>query len=155
VHYRPYRPEDFDQLYAIEEVCFSPRDRFSSGYMRQLILQPNAATWIAEENERMCGFALAEWAQEPSGIEAYIQTLEVMPQARGQGVGGELLRALERSARGAGAEAMWLHVEATNGAAIRLYAAHGYELEGREEGYYGRNRTALIYAKSLRADEPV
>jgi ribosomal-protein-alanine N-acetyltransferase len=153
VQYRRYKPEDFDALYAIEEVCFKPPDRFSSGYMRQLIRQPNAATWIAEESDGLCGFALVEWVQESSGIEAYIQTLEVIPQARGQGVGGELLRSLERSALAAGAQAMWLHVDAANEAAIRLYSANGYELEGREEGYYGRNRAALIYAKTLREHE--
>lgn len=159
VRYRLYKPDDFDALYAIEEVCFQPRDRFSRSYMRQLIQQPNAATWIAEDDEcesdqaagaaRMCGFALVDWSRESSGVVAYIQTLEVLPAGRGRGIGGALLDALENSARDAGAKSVWLHVEATNAAAIRLYESHGFRLEGRQEGYYGRDRAALIYAKPL------
>jgi ribosomal protein S18 acetylase RimI-like enzyme len=149
VRYRLYNPEDFAALYAIEEACFHPPHRFSRVYMRQLIQQPNAATWIAEDGQRMCGFALVEWTHEPAGVVAYIQTLEVVPEERGQGVGGELLRHIDGSARSAGASAIWLHVDEENTAAIRVYEEQGYVCKGREEDYYGRGRAALIYAKEL------
>jgi ribosomal protein S18 acetylase RimI-like enzyme len=147
VIYRLYKPDDFAALYAIEEVCFKPSHRFSRGYMRQLIRQDNAATWIADDDGRMCGFGLVEWEREEPGVVGYVQTLEVVPEARGRGVGGELLRRLEGSACAAGAEAIWLHVDAENAGAIRVYEKHGFGLGGREEGYYGRGRAALIYAK--------
>jgi ribosomal protein S18 acetylase RimI-like enzyme len=153
VLYRLYKPEDFAALYAIEEACFQPPHRFSRVYMRQLIQQPNAATWIAEDSGRMCGFALVEWTREAAEAEAYIQTLEVVPDMRGHGVGGELLRRMEHSANAAGASLIWLHVDAENAAAIRVYEAHGFVLGGKEEDYYGRGRAALIYAKALDAVE--
>jgi ribosomal-protein-alanine N-acetyltransferase len=153
VLYRLYKPEDFAALYAIEEECFQPPHRFSSTYMRQLIRQPNAATWIAEDGQRMCGFALAEWTREAAEVVAYIQTLEVVPDVRSQGVGGELLRRVENSANAAGASLIWLHVDAENAAAIRVYQAQGFVLQGREEDYYGRGRAALIYAKALDLEE--
>lgn len=148
VLYRLYKPEDFAALYAIEQVCFHPPDRFSRGYMRRLIEQPNSATWIAEDDGLMCGFALVEWTRETE-VPAYIQTLEVLPERRGQGVGRELLRRLEDSAGVEGASLIWLHVDAENAAAIRVYEVHGYECKGREEDYYGPNRAALIYSKLL------
>jgi ribosomal protein S18 acetylase RimI-like enzyme len=154
VLYRLYKPEDFAALYAIEELCFRPPDRFSRASMRRLIGQANSATWIAADDEAMCGFALVEWAREAE-VVAYIQTVEVMPERRGQGVGSELLRLLENSASTAGAALMWLHVDAENMAAIRVYEARGYVRQGREEDYYGRNRAALIYAKPLGADKAV
>jgi ribosomal-protein-alanine N-acetyltransferase len=86
-------------------------------------------------------------------VAAYIQTLEVVPDTRGHGVGGELLRRMEHSARGAGASLIWLHVDAENTAAIRIYEAHGFVLGGKEEDYYGRDRAALIYTKALGAEE--
>lgn len=149
MHYRLYKPEDFAALYAIEEVCFQPPHRFSRGYMRQLIRQRDAATWIAEDDERMAGFGIVEWSKETVGVVAYVQTLEVLLEVRGQGVGVELLMRLDGSARGAGAVAVWLHVDAANGVAIRLYERCGYRLGGTEENYYGRGRAGLIYAKVL------
>jgi len=149
--YRLYTLEDFAPLYAIEEVCFQPPFRFGRRYMRKLVESRTAATWIAEEDRRMAGFAIVEWAQEVGGVNAYIQTIEVVPEWRGQGVGGELLRRVESSARGARALWIWLHVDVGNAAAIRLYEANGYRNEGREEDFYSLGRAALIYGKPLEA----
>jgi len=115
--------------------------------MRQLVNCANVATWIAEEDGQMAGFAIVEWNQEPGEMTAYIQTIEVAPEKRGCGVGRELLNRIEGSARDAGAGMIWLHVEVANAGAIRLYEAHGYRCEGRRENYYPRGRSALIYMK--------
>ena len=147
--YRSYKPEDFVALYAIEERCFQPPLSFSRRHIRQLVTSPHAATWIAEDDGRMAGFAIVQWAEEAGRVIAYIQTIEVAPEQLRQGIGNELLGRIEGSARAAGAQAIWLHVDAQNAGAIRLYEANGYRSVGREENYYARNRAALIYAKPL------
>jgi ribosomal-protein-alanine N-acetyltransferase len=149
MHYRPYRADDFSQLYAIEEVCFQPPLRFPRTYMRRVIENPDAATWIAEEQKQMAGFAIVEWAGAPGDRYAYIQTLEVAPEHRRQGIARELLGRLETSASQAGADTIWLHVDAENVSAITLYRAHGYHQRGRDEHYYACHRPAEIYAKPL------
>jgi ribosomal-protein-alanine N-acetyltransferase len=149
VHYRLYEPEDFDALYAIEESCFQPPLRFSRGYMRRLIRRTNAATWVVEDSDLMCGFGVVDWAEETAEVIAYIQTLEVLADVRGKGMGGELLRRMENSAWVSGASVSWLHVDAENAGAIRVYERHGYRLRGKERDYYGRGRAALIYGKPL------
>src|SRR6516165_2587790 len=108
--YRLYREDDFLQLYAIELACFEPPFRFSRQTIRRLIADPYSATWIAEEEEQMAGFAIVYWAQAPEQPLAYIQTLEVAPAQRNRGVARELLRRVEESARSAGAHVIWLHV---------------------------------------------
>jgi ribosomal-protein-alanine N-acetyltransferase len=149
VQFRLYQPADFAQLYAIEEVCFEPPLRFGRRYMHQRIASPNSATWIAEEDGRLAGFAIVEWTLEPDHSAAYIQTLEVSPEHRRRGVGLELLRRLEGSAIEAGATLIWLHVDVENESAIRLYRAEGYQQKGRHENYYARHRPAEIYLKQL------
>jgi ribosomal protein S18 acetylase RimI-like enzyme len=147
---RRYVPDDFARLYAIEEECFAPLFRFGRRYMRQLLKSANAATWIAETEGGMAGFGIVEWTLDEGQMSAYIQTLEVAPQARRQGgVGSKLLGQAEASARQAGAGVLWLHVDAQNLEAIRMYEAYGYGYEGGEENYYPQGRAALIYAKRL------
>jgi len=142
---RLYKPEDFAVLYGIEEVCFAPRLRFSRAMMQRLVRRANAATWIAEEEGRMAGFAIVEW----NGVAAYIETIEVLPEWRGRGMAGELLRSVEGSACAADARMIWLHVDAENAGAVRLYERHGYRCEGREENFYPQGRAALVYVKLL------
>ena len=147
--YRLYSSEDFDALYAIEEVCFEPPFRFGRRYMKQLVSRADAAAWVAEESGRLVGFAIVEWARGTGGLVAYIATIEVIQELRGKGVGGELLRKLESSAVGASAQSLWLHVDAENARAIRLYEAHEYLQEGTEEEFYPNGRAALIFSKVL------
>jgi len=150
MNYRLFEPEDFDELYEIEEVCFQPPLRFSRRYMRQLIVSPNAATWIAESNGHLSGFGIVDWSEQNVGVFAYIQTIEIAPQYRGRGIGSELMRRMDGSANAEGAVAIWLHVDETNTAAIQLYKAHGYQHTGRTENYYARGRAAEIYIKHLK-----
>jgi ribosomal protein S18 acetylase RimI-like enzyme len=152
VLYRPYAPQDFDRLYLLEEACFEPPFRFGRGYMRQLVNRANVATWIAEEADQMAGIAILEWTVARRGIRAYLQTLEVAPEARGRGVGRELLCHLEGSAASVGAQMIWLHVDAENSTAVRLYERQGYHYAGRREDYYPLGRAALVYGKRLKAE---
>jgi ribosomal protein S18 acetylase RimI-like enzyme len=149
MNYRLFQPDDFHDLYAIEEVCFQPPQRFTRRYMRQLIASPDAATWIAEEDEDMAGFAIVEWAQQITGIVAYIATIEVLPRQRRGGIGAELLRRIEGSANAERAIQVWLHVDIENTAAIHLYERSGYRNTDRADHYYARNRPAAIYLKNL------
>ena len=149
MNYRLYREDDFLQLYAIELACFEPPFRFSRQTMRRLIADPGSATWIAEEHERMAGFAIVFWAPAPEQPLAYIQTLEVVPAQRNRGVARELLQRVEESARSVGAHVIWLHVAEANLPARRLYEAHGFSQQGREDNYYAKGIPALLYAKAI------
>jgi len=149
VHYRLYNPEDFAQFYAIEEICFQPPVRFSRRYLRQIIERGNSVTWVAEQDGSVAGFSVADFTTEFDHTFAYVQTIEVAPAHRNRGIGSELLRRMEDSARAARATVIWLHVDAANEAAIHLYQAHGYRHQGRQEHYYYRGRAADVYVKPL------
>jgi len=151
--YRLFNPSDFPQLYGIEEICFQPPFRFSRALMRRLTESARTATWIAEKAGQMAGFAIVDLKTNPDPAAAYIQTLEVTPERRGLGIGSELLCRIESSAREAGAQTIWLHVDTENSTGIRLYEAHGYTRQGREEHYYARHRPAFVYRKTLTSAE--
>ncbi len=57
---------------------------------------------------------------------------------RGQGLGHELMRALEASARGRGAHKVWCDSRVENTASQHLLEAHGYQIMARlERHWYG------------------
>lgn len=150
---RRYMPDDFAPLYAIEETCFQPPFRFGRRYMQKLLAAANSATWVAECEAALAGFAIVEWTQALHGVSAYIQTIEVAPAFRRQGIGTALMHRAQDSARAADASVLWLHVAAENAAAIRLYEEHGYCYFGSEEHFYAPGRGAHLYRKTLVADD--
>lgn len=149
MNYRLFEDDDFNDLYAIEEVCFPSSERFTRRYMRELIASQETVIWIAEENGSLVGFAIVEFIRHVAPTVAYVSTIEVLPAERGHGVGAELLRRLEGSANAERATGIWLHVDLENASAIRLYERLGYQKNSRANHYYARNRPAAIYVKQL------
>jgi ribosomal protein S18 acetylase RimI-like enzyme len=154
MHYRLYLPEDFPALYDLEELCFSPPQRFSRSLMRQLLQRKHSATWIAEDHGIMTGFAIVAWEKEDGELLAYIQTIEVTPSHRSRGIARTLLARAESSAQAAGATLIWLHVDEENLPAVSLYEARRYKCVGREEDFYAPGQAALLYAKALSPAKP-
>ncbi|MGH3727419.1 MAG: GNAT family N-acetyltransferase [Micromonosporaceae bacterium] len=73
----------------------------------------------------------------PEGAHLFaIHGLVVAEHARGNGVGGALLRAAEHRVRGHGGRKLKLNVFGTNPTAQRLYERHGYVVEGRYAGEF-------------------
>jgi len=81
--------------------------------------------------------------------EAEILTFGVVPPCRTKGLGKALLQtAVERlSARGT--KRLFLEVEASNEAALRLYRSCGAEPVGRRQGYYADGADAAIFSLAL------
>jgi ribosomal-protein-alanine N-acetyltransferase len=95
--------------------------------------------------ERPLGFALARLAAD----EAELLSLGVVAEARRQGLGNALLRALIAWAAAAGARALLLEVAVDNVAARTLYRRHGCTEVGRRRGYYAGG-DALLLSLDLR-----
>ncbi len=94
--------------------------------------------------------ALRGWGCFGLGLwEAHLMTIAVDPGARGRGLGGQLLTAIEQAAADAGAQLMTLECRAGNRAAQRFYEARGYARAGVEKGYYtDTGEDALLYLKA-------
>lgn len=93
--------------------------------------------------------ALSSRTAEPPKPSIYLLSLVVAPAARGRGLAAHLVRsacrtllppppacevAVRRSVK------LSLHVEATNGAALRMYRRLGLEERRRQRGFYSRLR---------------
>ena len=75
---------------------------------------------------------------------AWIATVCVLPEYRGQGIGTELLMRCEAELT---TPSIRLCVRTTNEGAIRLYRRHGYEAINRWARYYQDGEDALVMEK--------
>ncbi|MEI9990423.1 MAG: GNAT family N-acetyltransferase [Rhizomicrobium sp.] len=133
---------DLGPLAAIHAECFP--DAWNARAMADLLATPGTFV-IAGAG----GFVMARAA----GGEAEILTLAVAIGARRHGAGLALVQAAAEHAFGLGADALFLEVAASNGAARALYDRLGFAETGRRKGYYtaGRDRPedALVLRRNL------
>jgi ribosomal-protein-alanine N-acetyltransferase len=102
--------------------------------------------WVAELNGEMSGVLVGRMAAD----EFEILNLAVLRAHRRRGIASRLLDTALRWSRGAGTKRMLLEVRASNDAAIRLYARHGFTACGRRSQYYQNPaEDALLFARAL------
>jgi GNAT superfamily N-acetyltransferase len=86
------------------------------------------AVWVAESAGALCGYLVAArvLSLEHQGVMAEIDEFFVVPEARGQGVGGRLLAGAEAALARRGCVRLQLQLKAGNAAARRFYGRRGY-----------------------------
>ncbi len=145
MEFRGYRLEDFEGLFALDELCFEPPFRFSRGAMRRFAEAKKARVVIAEDGG-LAGFCIVH--VERGGV-GYVVTLDVAEVWRRRGLAGDLMCRVEGEASAAGCTQMLLHVFEGNARAVRFYERNGYERVGVAAGFYGHGVDALVYRKPL------
>jgi len=103
-------------------------ERFSKGTWEIFV--------ACEPDGRVLGFSSGGPSTEPvEGYDGEIETLYVLPEAQGQGLGEKLLRAAGKALRDKGFRAAWLRVLSDNAPARRFYEKLGAEIicESTEE----------------------
>ena len=92
---------------------------------------PGAVLLLAEQDSRAVGYAMVVVGHGPSTWDAgertaELETLAVLPAARGAGVGRALMEAAFAAAKARGADSMAVGVAHTNEGAIRFYEREGF-----------------------------
>lgn len=130
VQIRPMVLEDCQLVYKIDQTCFT--DPWSLSMFQELFRYPTNFYFVAEEGQRICGFA---------GIMVSVDTADVMNIAvrkedRGRGIGRQLLEQLTAQAKQCGCEQMLLEVRESNRTARRLYQSCGFAEIAIRKNYY-------------------
>ena len=129
---RRARAEDLPAILAIERVSFT--DPWSYGSFAALLEQPRVYFSVALDPSTgvLVGYTVAWFVLD----EAELANLAVSPDARGNGIGAQLLDSALAASDARGSATMYLEVRASNVAAIALYTAHGFAEVGRRRSYY-------------------
>jgi [ribosomal protein S18]-alanine N-acetyltransferase len=121
-----------DQLYAIEEQCFS-EEAFSRRQIAYLLTDYNSIALVAKSNIDIAGFIIAQVEVEGSIEYGHIVTLNIPHDYRRKHVATRLLQEIQAILRQRGITEIRLEVREDNHAAIKLY-----QTLGKLEKYYGK-----------------
>jgi [ribosomal protein S18]-alanine N-acetyltransferase len=163
---RQFATADFDTLWRIDQACFDPQLAYSQPELAFYMRRPRSFTLVAESEAveipgngsapvAIPGFAILGFiVAETRRNTGHIITIDVVAEARREGVGSALLQAAEDRMLGSGAVAVALETPVNNDAAIRFYKQKGYFVEKTVTGYYSNHMDALVMMKEL-ARSPV
>ena len=147
---RDYRPEDFDELWHIDQQCFALGIAYSRRELAAYIRRSRAFTYVAIEDAasaRILGFVVAE--SDSSGV-GHILTIDVRPTAQRTGLGTQLLLQAQSRLLHENCSAVLLETAVDNPAALNFYKRHGYAVLETIPRYYLNSVDALVMGKNLK-----
>ena len=128
--------DDLEQVVALERVIFA-NDAWPEALWRSELESPHTFYLVAaraDAPDELLGHA--GLLSLPGGREGDVQTIGLAEEARGYGLGRELMRLLHLEAQRRGVREMFLDVRVDNPVAQALYRSFGYEEIGVRKGYY-------------------
>ncbi len=141
----PMTKEDIPFIAALEKECFSLP--WSEEALAEELTNENAVFFTAKKKGEVVGYMGMHCVLD----ECYIANVAVSVSERRQGIGRLLLRYAEKKARERECSFISLEVRVSNGSAIALYCAEGYEKIGERKNFYSSpTENALIMTKYLR-----
>jgi GNAT superfamily N-acetyltransferase len=130
----PAHPEDADAVVGLlvaqleeHEIPLAP-DLLVEAVRGALEDDGRALILVAREDDRPVGLAYLsfQWTLERGGRVLWLEELYVLPELRGRGIGGQLLRATLDVARARRCRTVELEIEASHARAANLYARAGF-----------------------------
>lgn len=140
--------KDIPALAAIE-AAWPGYPAWGEKGLREELAKPSSVTLVAEENGAAAGF-INFWIVRP---EAQINSLAVSAAFLRRGAARALLGKCAEYARKSACTSITLEVNANNAPAVALYAAEGFEVDGRRPKFYNNAEDALLMRRALPSGE--
>ena len=138
--------EDLPALLALEMQCFTT-DGLSRRSFHWMITRAHAQLLVAEVDGHLRGYALALFHRGTSLARLY--SIAIAAEARGSGLGKQLLQRIEACALEHDCAYLRLEVRTDNPAAIALYERNGYRRFALIHDYYEDHADALRLEKRI------
>ena len=146
IEIRPLKPEDLDEVYAIERRSFLWP--WSRGVFIHFYRVTPHLFLVAIADGRVIGYVMGEMEEDDGVKVGHVVNIAVHEAYRRRGIGTRLMREIERIFRELGAEKVRLEVREGNEGAKAFYKHLGYRETGMLKRYYW-GLTALKMEKSL------
>lgn len=152
------RARDLTRMVEIEQACFPEKLAYLRSELYHFLRAKNAHCVVAEDRDtgRVDAFLIVSWRK--GCAVGYVQTIDVHPDAQGNGLGRLLIETAERIMAERGLTKSILQVYLRNNAALRLYLKEGYTIRRVRTKYYHNSyrgaRDALEMVKDLKPMAP-
>lgn len=140
---------DFPRLLAIDQTCFSADIAYDALELAYYMEREQSHTLVAEVGPQIAGFLLVDIETIRNGRVATLITLDVVENARRQGVGSALFARSERLLLESGVPRYRLQVDTTNRSAIEFYRRAGFNQQRTLEAYYPNGADAYLMEKAV------
>ena len=157
---RPIRPDDDPAVAAIIRTVMPEFGAKGPGFaindpevdgMFAAYARPHAAFFVVSDGERVVGCGGVAPLDDGDGATCELRKMYFLPEARGRGVGAELLGRCLEAARGFGFATCYLETLARMDAARKLYARFGFRPLAAPMGRTGHFSCDSYYALDLTA----
>lgn len=148
---RQYRSDDFEQLWKLDQTCFSREIGYSRDELAYYLRAPRALCFVAEEKHEPVAFILGH--QQRGGV-GHIVTLDVAPQVQRNGLGSILMQKVETSFAALGCGSLRLEVAVNNHPGLSFYKKHGFSVIKSLRRYYPGGLDGLLMGKKLATHLP-
>lgn len=138
--------DDLPALLTLEMHCFTT-DRLTRRSFQWMITRAHGQLWVAEREGQLAGYALVLFHRGTSLARLY--SIAIAPEARGGGLGKQLLQRIEACALEHDCAYLRLEVRTDNPAAIALYERNGYRRFALIHDYYEDHADALRLEKRI------
>lgn len=117
-------------------------DSYNQGFLYQALAQWPEGFWVAKSGRKVVGYAITAPGQHTE--EAWLMTVVVAAEGRGQGLGKRLCQACIDSARAAQRNVIYLSVAPDNHVAVQLYQKLGFVTKRIEPGFFGPGQARTV-----------
>lgn len=139
---RPAKPEDVEAVCALAEQSATAAHWTEAQYRDIFSVDSRRVLLVADNGGQLDGFVVAADAAGDWELENIV----VRTEARGQGLGMQLIKALFKVVQKRSGEAIFLEVRESNNGARNLYERSGFRVCGVRSSYYADpQEDAILY----------
>ncbi|MDL2296052.1 ribosomal protein S18-alanine N-acetyltransferase [Lachnospiraceae bacterium OttesenSCG-928-E19] len=141
------KENDSKEIADVEKKVFS--DAWSEKGILETFRQPNAIILVAQKNDRIQGYFILYHILN----EGEILRIAVCDEARGKGIGSQLILEAEKRCKKLGVEKLLLDVRESNEIARKFYKRHGFVEDGIRRDFYRKpTEDAVLMSKEIKEE---
>lgn len=147
---RPAEPSDFHFMIKLSGEVFhmyGPYERIITSWLESGV----ALCLVGFIRNKIAAFAMMSnlpHEVNPAHVSELL-AIAVIPERQGKGIGGTILKEMEKKAVVMNIKALFLHTAIENTPALRLFKENGYQTLGTKRRFYPAGQDAILMSKQF------